>query len=287
MHWILNDTCVWLDLSTDRQSDVVLTKLEGLVREGKLTLVVPPIVTEEFARNKPAKLDSVAKQLDLQLKIARKSIKEWGDPSLVPGILGEIDKIRQGIPTIQQQISNSMVRVERLLNHKSCERPEQTVPIVLAAVNRALEKKAPFHKDKNSVADAILIETFEAFVESRQSDGETFAFVTENKSDFGDVDDSKPHPDLAAVFSTPQVAYFNNIGRALNAVEPDAVPAEVVDHLAAIRNIPPPTCHFCKGHNLQPIDMIGRGAYGETLYFLHCMNCGQQTEVREAWNPLP
>src|SRR5208282_3309267 len=47
---LLIDTCVWLDLAKDHQQQ--LGALEELKRNGRVLLVLPRTVLEEFARNK-------------------------------------------------------------------------------------------------------------------------------------------------------------------------------------------------------------------------------------------
>jgi hypothetical protein len=49
---LLNDTCVWFDIAKDQQQQATLGVLEELVRQGAVSLIVPRIVLNEFARNK-------------------------------------------------------------------------------------------------------------------------------------------------------------------------------------------------------------------------------------------
>jgi hypothetical protein len=49
---LLIDTCVWLDLAKDSQQKALLGVLEELVSLNEVSLLVPRIVVDEFARNK-------------------------------------------------------------------------------------------------------------------------------------------------------------------------------------------------------------------------------------------
>ena len=49
---LLNDTCVWLDVAKDPEQQATLGVPEQLVERGAVTLIVPTIVRDEFARNK-------------------------------------------------------------------------------------------------------------------------------------------------------------------------------------------------------------------------------------------
>ncbi|WP_353728349.1 PIN domain-containing protein [Mesorhizobium sp.] len=55
--------------------------------------------------------------------------------------------------------------------------------VKLRAAQRAVDKRAPFHKDKNSIDDGILIEIYGDIL-SAADEGAEYAFVTHNKHDF-------------------------------------------------------------------------------------------------------
>jgi hypothetical protein len=57
-------------------------------------------------------------------------------------------------------------------------------------VARALAKAAPFHRQRNSVADALLIEIYTTAV-GAAGPAETYAFVTSNSEDFSAAEADK------------------------------------------------------------------------------------------------
>jgi hypothetical protein len=75
-------------------------------------------------------------------------------------------------------------------------------------VQRGLDKQAPFHLAKNSVADAVLIELYRTAAAQGGAD-EAFAFVTSNHKDFSIPagDHRQPHPDLAELFDGTRSRY--------------------------------------------------------------------------------
>lgn len=77
---------------------------------------------------------------------------------------------------------------------------------------------APFHRGKNSINDAIIIELYVEFMRAHNQPKERFAFVTHNHKDFSDPNGSRklPHPDIAAHFSKIKSRYFINLGEALS-----------------------------------------------------------------------
>lgn len=76
-------------------------------------------------------------------------------------------------------------------------------------VARALAKAAPCHRQRNSAADALLIEMYTTVLGSAGS-GDTYAFVTSNSEDFSaaQADEQQPHDDLADVFAAEHSTYW-------------------------------------------------------------------------------
>ena len=116
-----------------------------------------------------------------------------------------------------------MDRIEKLLTESPVI--ELSEAVKLRAAQRALERKAPFHHDKNSMADAIIIETYADRIRDKRMPGARFAFVTHNKSDFSIENGNHkiPHPDFASIFSRIKSLYFINLPEALRRVEPSLV----------------------------------------------------------------
>lgn len=76
------------------------------------------------------------------------------------------------------------------------------------AVQRGLDKLAPFTADKNSVADALLIEIYTS-QSAHASSSDTHAFVTSNHRDFSapSGDRRQPHPDIGGLFDGHRSRY--------------------------------------------------------------------------------
>lgn len=93
----------------------------------------------------------------------------------------------------------------------------------LRAIQRGIDKKAPFHISKNSSADAVIIEGFSEFVSNNQSVDNTFIFVTHNHNDFSSKDHREPHEDFGDIFKQGNVLYFNNVPEAIATVDEDVL----------------------------------------------------------------
>src|SRR5438874_1549351 len=73
---ILIDTCVWLDLAKDYQQQAILAALEELIRHGKVELILPRTVIDEFGRS-----------FSSTLKRVKGAVEKFGDPRRKPIVL--------------------------------------------------------------------------------------------------------------------------------------------------------------------------------------------------------
>lgn len=76
-------------------------------------------------------------------------------------------------------------------------------------VERGLAKQAPFHRSRNSIADALLIELYASAIDGVDPAREPHAFVTSNSDDLSlqGGDKRQPHADIAAIFAQDGSAY--------------------------------------------------------------------------------
>jgi hypothetical protein len=73
-------------------------------------------------------------------------------------VLAHLDDVNQKIPIVGGSAAQILDRVEKLLTSEPLLEPSETVR--LRAAQRAIDHKAPFHRDKNSMADALIIEIY-------------------------------------------------------------------------------------------------------------------------------
>jgi hypothetical protein len=224
MFRILIDTCVWLDLAKDQRQVAVLGVVEEMVTRGMVTLIVPRAVLDEFRRNRERISKESVKSLSTHFRLVKDAVgKIGGDKRKMRLVLSHLDDVDHKIPIIGGAAVNTLDRIEKLLKASPLMEPSETV--TLRAAQRAIEKRAPFRRDKNAMADAIIIETYAECVRDKTAAGVRFAFVTHNKNDFGTQDGNHkvPHPDLASLFSRIKSLYFVNLPEALRRVEPALV----------------------------------------------------------------
>lgn len=220
MFKILVDTCVWLDLAKDYQQQALLTALEELVREGNVELIVPRTVMDEFARNKARVIEESGRSLSGTLKRAKEAVDKFGDPRRKAIVLQQLNDVDHRLPTLGEAAVGTVGRIEKLFAASPIM--EISDAVKLRAAERGLDKRAPFHRQRNGIDDAILIEVYADMVGAKAKSGTRFAFVTHNTKDFSHPagNNKVAHPDMAACFSRRRSLYFITLGEALRRVQP-------------------------------------------------------------------
>jgi predicted nucleic acid-binding protein len=219
--WLLIDTCVWLDLARDHRELPVITALEELIQGGVIKLVVPEIVASEFARNRDRIAEEARAGFKTHIRLAREAVNRYGADESKAATLAALHDVDHEIHSRGDAVSGTMGRIELLLN--TAERHEATDEIKSRVVERALARAAPYHRPKNSVGDAIILETYVAHMAAHPGTYQQFAFITHNTQDFSEPNGDKrlPHPDLAAVFDGNRSTYGTSLGEYIRSIAPD------------------------------------------------------------------
>lgn len=218
---VLIDTSVWLDLAEDQKQTPLLDILVDLVSEGRVKLLVPSIVVSEFHKNRSRVAKSSAKSLSTHFNLVKDAIRRAdGDKKEKQKVLGYLSDVDHRIPLLGGVAEGTLARIDAILAEAiSIDVSDKAK---LLAVDRALHHKAPcHHENKNSVADAMLIETYFECVRAGTA-GQRFAFVTHNKHDFSLANGNQkmPHADLARSFSKIKSMYFINLTECLRRIDP-------------------------------------------------------------------
>jgi PIN domain len=223
MFRFLIDTCVWLDLAKEPKQHPVLGVVEQMVRQKLIELIVPTIVFDEFKRNRERISKDSAKSLSTHFKVVKEAVgKASGDKRKTKAILTHLDDVDHKIPIIGGVASGALDRIDQLLT--GAEHVTPTEAIKLRSAERAIARRAPFHQGKNSMADALIIETYADCVSTKAAPRVRCAFVTHNKTDFSDPTNFKrPHPEFKPLFSKIKSLYFVNLPEALRRVDPSFV----------------------------------------------------------------
>ncbi|EGT5656593.1 DUF4935 domain-containing protein [Citrobacter braakii] len=215
MHYLYIDTCVWLTIAKSKNQQALLEAFKQLLDSNCAVIVIPTLVKEEFLRNKERVIEATKQQIGAEFHKVKKIIGTYGG-SDKDQALTVLNDVGSRLPILSEVTGHTAEMIESLMD--KCISLEASESVQLKAVTRALEKRAPFHRSKNSVADSILIELFHEFLKGK--DG-TFHFVTENHTDFSSLTDRRnPHPDFGEIFSD-NVHYHLDITDAINSIEPE------------------------------------------------------------------
>lgn len=218
---VLIDTCVWLDLAKDYQQQPILAALEELIRQGDVELILPRTVVEEFARNKDRVISDSSRSLSGTLKRAKEAVDKFGDPRWKDAVLEQLNDVDHRLPTLGSAAGYTVARLENILRRTPVI--EITDAVKLRAAQRAMDRRAPFHRHRNGIDDAILIELYADIVGTKAAPYTRFAFVTHNTKDYSHpaASTALPHPDIEACFSRIRSLYFTTLGDALRRVKPE------------------------------------------------------------------
>lgn len=230
MFRILIDTCVWFEIAKDSKQHPLLGVVEQMVRGKLIELIVPSVVIDEFNRNRGRIAKDSAKSLSTHFRLVKDAIgKVGGDKQKTHSILTYLNDVDHKLPLIGGSAAGILDRIEKLL--VSTKHIDATEAIKIRSAERAITKKAPFHNGKNSMADAMIIETYADCVFSEAAPRVRFAFVTLNKTDFSDPQNFKlPHQDVRTLFTKIKSQYFVNLAEALRRVDPSFVSETMLEY---------------------------------------------------------
>ena len=220
---LLIDTCVWLDIAKTTKGEKVLDILIEFLDREDISLICPTIIISEFQRNKDRIIADAGKSLSSHFKKVKEMVAVHGGQEIKEKVLSQLNDIDHKIPTLGENAFSSIQRIEELL--EKSEKIPISDKIKLRAAQRAIDKKAPFHLAKNSIGDAIIIESYLEYKLKNESQVFRLIFITHNKNDFSLVGGNHklPHLDLAKIFDSPKSQYFINLLEALNSVNPELV----------------------------------------------------------------
>jgi hypothetical protein len=174
------------------------------IHEKHLQLLVPALISEEFERNRPRAEDAVTTKVWDRFRPIRNDLDAYADDERRRQWLQEMAHY---IPFVSAMTVRNFADISGLL--RMGKRLIPTNQDRARVIQRGLDKKAPLHLNKNSVADALLIELYRSQVARSRSKANQYCFVTSNFQDFSmpNGDRREPHPDLADIFAADHSTY--------------------------------------------------------------------------------
>lgn len=215
----LIDTSVWLDVAQDQRQSALLFAVERMVESGQLELLVPTVVLQEFERNRDRVAAESSKSLAGHFAQVRGAIGRSGmEDGRRRELLRQLEDVSHRVPLIGGAATELLERVWRLLS--GAKPISLSDEVMRSAADRALRRIAPCHHDKNSIADAVILEVYAEAVRGAPP-RERFAFVTHNKKDFSLAAGNArmPHADIACLFSKIRSMYFVSLSDLLHRID--------------------------------------------------------------------
>lgn len=154
---LLVDTSTWLDLSKRRDGQRWIVALRLLVHQRDVELLVPELVIEEFERNRERIEAAMTASVAQRFKLIKQDLEDYGGADIEREVEVIADLARD-VPLIGAMTTRNFDEVLELL--RKGRRVEPTDAERRAVVESGVGKRAPLHRSRNSVADALLIELY-------------------------------------------------------------------------------------------------------------------------------
>jgi hypothetical protein len=221
LYRVLIDTSVWLDMAGSYRAAPLVRALHEMCDNAQLEIIVPDIVRDEFDRNKHRVATQSTKALQSHLKSLRYALTGYADQDLAKQARDALQALDFSNTT---QVSSIMDQVQELMDHGENINVDTSVIHRARAANRSLYGEAPCHRDKGSIADAMLFEVYDEMRQEPVRYHIAFGFATTNYADFSDPrgDHRKPHPDLAHAFGD-RSQYIFDISKFVEETAPGAL----------------------------------------------------------------
>jgi hypothetical protein len=189
---------------------------------------MPQLVLDEFARNKARVTKEGTQGISSAVRRVQEVLAHVENGKNRAKVANTLSDLGLKLPTLAEKVAATIERVERVL--KDAPVIATSSATKARAAERALAGIAPFHRNKNSIGDAVLIETYADAVGVPRAKGVRFAFVTHNKHDFSmsNGDERKPHPDLAPLFSKIRSVYCITLADMLRRVDAELLTDEML-----------------------------------------------------------
>lgn len=280
MTYLFCDTCVLLNLSTDIKLHDVVIKILELVENGEIKVVMSDIVETELTTHKDTIVDKRIKSYNSHLKNT-KNLYELFSEDTEQILRQEIQKIHAKLPEMEEVLNKNLKEVLKLAG-KSIQ-ITHTQEHKNNVIHRAIDKTFPFHRNKNSIKDALISESFIEFTKGLPEDCDMLYFITDNVDDFSDVSNrTLPHPDWADIFND-NIIYSTNIAAVINKIEPESIDKEVEEEIQE-RSID--VCVDGKNHSFDTDNGFWKNSmYGGGLsWHYRCKKCGITYDTGDYWD---
>lgn len=228
MTYLILDTNIWIYLANGYDSSKnthheevhfgLLQILKEKLDSNDIQIIVNDVIIQEWDRNKVAK-DIYIDKLNNQILSNQNHFKSI-EKDLDRFDRKKLNEIHDHYKTtIQEKIAKSKFHIDQVdeILRKRSVIITVSDPIKKEVADLALNKKAPFHHNKNCTADAaILLSSIDYLKDKLDGFQYNAIFVTNNKEDFCvSLKDKNVHPELADMFDSIGLKLETHLGSAL------------------------------------------------------------------------
>ncbi len=280
MTYLFLDTCVLLNLATDVKLYEVVVKLLELSDNGQIKVIVSDVVKKELTDHKGTIVTKRIASYTGHLKNI-KNLYELFSQDTVDLLKKEIQSVQENLPKMGEILTKNLNELVKLID-KSTEVP-YTEKHKNNVIERAINKTFPFHRNKNSIKDALISEAFIEFIQNLPADCEKIYFITDNTEDFSDISNRTiPHPDWASNFNDT-ILYSTNIASVINEIVPKSIDPEIEEEIKE------KSVHNCSDGGPHHFDTENgfwkNSMYGGGLsWHYRCTKCGITYDTGDYWD---
>ncbi|MCM3730110.1 PIN domain-containing protein [Fictibacillus nanhaiensis] len=274
---LIIDTCVWLNMG--KTSKELIDKLNYVMYENKVFLLIPEQIKTEWNRHKHSKIvTDIENNIKGSIKNSKKILDHVSNDDEARVFLEIIKKVEDRKDSIIQSISEeSIFKIDLMMASSRHSHTILPTPTVIEQVlDWGLSQKKPFQQNKNSTGDALIILSALEYLKENQFT--KAIFVTANYRDFSSPDPKIIHSDLEPLFNEVGLEYSINIAEVINEIHENALSQEIVnDMYPRYYGVNSFECPECK------IDMNGYyrlGQFGLTYHY-QCPQCRKLIDTGE------
>jgi hypothetical protein len=103
-------------------------------------------------------IEESGRSLSGTLKRVKEAVEKFGDPRRKRRVLQELNDVDHRIPTLGGAAVETVGRIEKLFGQATIVATSDAVKP--RAAHRGIDKRAPIHRQRNGIDDAILVETY-------------------------------------------------------------------------------------------------------------------------------
>jgi hypothetical protein len=279
--FLVLDTCVWLNLVADTRLWELIERLEALVEQRRVNLVVPKIVKVEFERHTVDAPARLFRSLHAHVKNAQRAVELHPDAALRDRTKSDLQAVMNALAGQQAQVPGQVARL-RAMMEAATSVDTGTAAISKAVVERALAGRAPCHKGKNNIADGLIAEATLLLARTEAGDRRV-VLVTENSGDFSRQEDARePHAQLAEDLEAARAEYSTNLATVLSQVA-ESAPDEVAQQ--AIEQVVDANARRCPECKIEMYGHYRMSQYGGGLsWHFTCPKCGKSMDTGDYYD---